>query len=127
MLWRLPYEWRDTTREVAMASPPVRVTTLKTYLKEETGLRVGDATATALQDLLVTLIGKVVVRAQAQAVDEDRSTLLARDIIAGFEGFLVDESPELLSSKALRHAINVMDVAALTELVQLVQADLDRP
>ena len=108
-----------------MPSPPVRSTTVKRFLQERTGLRVGQDATDLLTELLTTVADQVAEQAQQLAGADDRSTLMARDVQAGFEAFLKATGPALLSTDTIHVAIDGIDNEAFTELINLLRADLE--
>lgn len=107
-----------------MPSPPVRATTVKRFLKERTGMRVGTDAIDLLTELLTTAADQISDEAQQLALTDARSTLMARDIQAGFEAFLKKTGPALLSTDTIHTAIDGIGNEALTELINLLRADL---
>jgi len=108
-----------------MPAPPVRPTTVARFLKERTGLRVGVDATDLLTELLTTAADQVADQARQLAEADDRSTLMARDVQAGFEAFLRATGPALLSTGTIHAAIDGIDNEALTELINLLRTDLE--
>ena len=109
-----------------MAGEPVRTTTLRNYFKESTGLRVSAGASEKLVGLLTVQLEQIAQRSKELAMSEDRNTLLDRDIEGAFDGWLKDAGPTLLTSRALLTTINGMSNETLTEVIQLLQAQLNR-
>lgn len=109
-----------------MASSPVRTTTLHNYLKEATGLRVSADAAERITALLVAQIAQIARLSREQARDEERNTVLDRDIDQAFGAWLeaTAAAPGGLSSADLLAALDGLSNDALTELIQLLQAQL---
>ena len=108
-----------------MPAPPVRSTTVNRFLKERTGLRVGADATDLLTEILTTAAEQVADRAQQLATAESRSTLMARDVQAGFEAFLRTAGPALLSTDTIHAAIDGIDNEALTELINRLRDDVE--
>jgi len=108
-----------------MPAPPVRATTVKRFLKERTGMRVGADAIDLLTELLTTAADQVADQAQQLAAAEDRSTLMARDVQAGFEAFLLSTGPTLLAPGTIHAAIDGIDNEELTALINLLRSDLE--
>jgi histone H3/H4 len=106
-------------------SSPVKLTTLKKYLKSRTDLRVGDPAVESLLVLLHALIEFVADTAKALAEAEDRNTVKDRDLQAGFEAYLRDRGPELLSSTTIHSAITGIDNDTFTSLIAMLRSDLE--
>ena len=106
-------------------TPPVRPTTVTTFLKERTGLRVGEDAAALLARLLTAAAEKVADVAKELAAKEDRATLLDRDVQAGFEAFLGTAGPALIRPETLHAAIDGMDNDGFTQLINLLRADIE--
>lgn len=106
-------------------SSPVRLTTVKNFLKDRTGMRVGDATAEYFVQVLTTLTEQVADIAKELALEEARNTIMDRDLQTGFEAFLRTEGPGLFSPDTIRNAINGIDNEKLTQLITLLRDDLE--
>ncbi len=104
---------------------PVRHTTVKNFLKDETGMRVGDATTERLVQILTSMSERIANIAKEFALDEARNTLLVRDIQIGFEAFLRAEGPGLFSPDTIRDAIDGISNEKLTELINLLRSELE--
>ncbi len=109
-----------------MANEPVRTTTLKNYLREQTQMRVSADAADRLTKLVTTQLDQVAARAAEEAAADERNTLLDRDIEQAFDGWLKSAGPSLLSAEAMLTAINGLDNDALTALIQHLQAQLKK-
>jgi histone H3/H4 len=107
-----------------VSQSPIKTTSLKNYLKEQTGMRVGDDTAKHLVNLLTQAVEHITKHAQQQATQEERSTILERDLQGGFESFITHSGPTLASPAALLAAINQLDNQELTSLLQLLTQEL---
>lgn len=102
----------------------VRETAIRRFLKDETDMRVGSDAIDRLGQLLTDLAGQIARKAKAQAVAEDRNTLLARDLDVAFESFLHTTGPSLLNATTLHAAINKLDDPTFIELTNLLRADI---
>ena len=107
-----------------MPSPPVRPTTLQEFLKERTGMRVAEEAVTLLVELLTATVGKIATEAAQAAVEDERSTIMARDIQAAYDVFLRDSGLLLHSTAKLHTAIDGISNAGFKELFNLLRADI---
>ena len=105
--------------------PPVRTTTLKTFLKDRSQMRVSGESVDLLAGLLSTIAEKIAVVAAESAVEGDRSTIKAPDVQEGFEAFLGESGPPMLSPGTLHTAIDGVSNEVLTELINLLRADVE--
>ncbi len=106
-------------------SVPVRPGTVQTFLRDRTGMRVGDATTERLVQILTNMSERIADIAKEFALDEARNTLLVRDIQIGFEAFLRAEGPGLFSPDTIRDAIDGITNEKLTELINLLRSGLE--
>jgi len=111
-----------------VSSPPVRPTTIKTFLKERTGeLRISADAVDRLVELLTDAAEQIADAAGQLAIEEDRNTMMDRDVEAAFATFLQIEGPALLSPETLHTAIDGITNEAFIELLNLLRADLEAP
>ncbi len=108
-----------------MPSPPVRATTLKNFIKDRTGLRVGDGPVARLTDLITAVLEHIADTAKELVVDDDRSTLMERDVDVAYQSFLESRGPTLLSPTTIHTAIDGIANEDLTQLINLLRADLE--
>jgi len=105
-------------------SPPVRHTTVANFLKDRTELRVSEDATELLAALLTKAAERIADSAKQLAIDDERNTLLDRDIEAAYATFLQDEGPAFFSFAIIHTAIDGIDNDAFTELLGLLRADL---
>jgi len=108
-------------------APPIRTTTINTFLKERTELRISEDATDLLVALLTNAAEQIADAAKQLAVDDDRNTLMDRDIQSGFATFLQSEGPALLSPETIHTAIDGISNEAFTELLNRLRADLEEP
>lgn len=106
--------------------PPVRRTSVENFLKETTDLRVGADATDRLTSILTHLAEHIAGTAAATARAEDRGTILERDITHALEVFLSEEAPSLFSPATLHSAIDRVPNDGLTQLINLLRADLQQ-
>ena len=104
---------------------PIKKTSIKNFIKERTDLRVGDPAVAVLVELLTTAVGQIADIAKDLAVAEGRNTIKDRDLQAGFEAFLQERGPTLLSPDTIHTAIDGIENEAFTDLINLLRADLE--
>tara|TARA_B100001123_G_scaffold407858_1_gene500440 strand:- start:82 stop:411 length:330 start_codon:yes stop_codon:yes gene_type:complete len=107
-----------------MGSNPLRTTTLRSYLRETTELRVSADATERLAELVGVQLEQIAGRARELTLAAERNTLLDRDVEEAFDGWLKDAGPSLLSSAALLATLNGLSNEALTDLIQQLQAQL---
>lgn len=107
------------------APPPVRETTLKTFLKDRTDMRVAEDAIELMVELITIQCEDMASRAAHLATQDDRTTILPRDIQHALEGFLAESGPPMLSPDTIRGAINGISNEAFTELLQKLRADVE--
>ena len=115
-----------TTAKEELRSPmsdPVKTTTVKNYLKDTTGLRVGADAAETMAALLTEVAAQVASEAARLASADDRSTLKSRDLEAAFEAFLQSRGPSLLSPATIHAAIDGIDNDGLAGLIRLLRQE----
>ncbi len=105
--------------------PAVRPTTIRAFLKERTELRISEDATDVLLELLTLTAEQIADAAKQLAIEDDRNTLMDRDIQAAYATFLQSEGPALLAPETIHTAIDGITNQAFTELLNLVRADLE--
>ncbi len=108
------------------APPPIRETTARTFLRDRTELRVGDDAVELFVTHFTTMAEAVALSAAALAQNDERATVLERDIDAAFNEFL-RAGPQILSPDAIHTAIGAVSNQGLSQLIQFLRADLSPP
>lgn len=103
--------------------PPIRETTARTFLKDRTEMRVGDDAVELFVTHFTTMAEAIAARAAELAQEDDRVTVLERDIDAAFNEFL-QAGPQVLSPDAIHTAIAAVSNQGLGQLIQFLRADL---
>ncbi len=106
-------------------SPPVRETTIRNFLKDRTDMRVSEDAVDLMVSLLTTTSEAIAIRAAETATEEQRTTILDRDIQNAFEEFLGASGLTLLSPGTIHTAIDGITNEGLSQLIQSLRADLD--
>jgi len=106
--------------------PPIRETTARTFLKDRTEMRVGDAAVELFVTHFTTMAEAVALTAAELAQQDERTTVLERDVDAAFNEFL-QAGPQLLSPDAIHTTIGALSNQVLSQLIQLLRADLSPP
>jgi len=106
--------------------PPIRETTARTFLKDRTEMRVGEDAVAIFVTHFTTMAEAVATTAAQLATQDDRTTVLDRDIDAAFNAFL-QSGPEALSPDAIHTSIDAVSNQGLSQLIQLLRADLNPP
>ena len=106
--------------------PPIRETTARTFLKARTEMRVGDAAVELFVTHFTTMAEAVALTAAELAQQDERTTVLERDVDAAFNEFL-QAGPQLLSPDAIHTTIGALSNQVLSQLIQLLRADLSPP
>ncbi len=101
---------------------PVKLTTLKNYIKDKTELRLQTAAAQLLLEHLEVQLDQTVERAAVLVEMQERSTLQERDMQQAIsETWSVGgDSPQEVAE-----VVNTYEVSELSELVELVRHSLD--
>jgi len=107
------------------APPLIRATTALNFLRDRTGTRVGDDAVEIFITHFTTMGEAVAVRAAELATEDERTTVLDRDIDAAFNE-LVQSGP-VLEPDAIHTAIGAVSNQGLGQLIQLLRADLNSP
>ncbi len=89
-------------------------------------MRVGDDAVELFVTHFTTMAEAVAATAAQLAQDDDRTTVLERDIDAAFNDFL-QTGPQILSPDAMHTAIGAVSNQGLSQLIQLLRADLSPP
>ena len=97
----------------------------KRFLKEATGLRVGDEVSARFVELVQAVASSMVAQAQKHAEADDRNTLMERDLEASFENFLQEGAAGLSSPQTLHQAISDLSTEDFVQLTQLLRQDLE--
>ena len=105
------------------APPPIRETTARTFLKDRTKMRVGDDAVELFVTHFTTMAEAVALSAAELAQQDERTTVLERDVDAAFNEFL-RAGPQVLSPGAIHTAIGAVSNPGLSQLIQLLRADL---
>ena len=108
-------------------SPPVRETTIRNFLKDRTDMRVSEDAVDLMVSLLTTTSEAMAIRAAETATEEQRTTILDRDIQNAFEEFLGASGLALLSPDTIHTAIDGISNEGLSQLIQSLRADLEHP
>ena len=103
--------------------PPIRETTARAFLKDRTGLRVADDAVELFVTHFTTMAEAVAATAAELAEGDDRTTVLERDVDAAFNDFL-QSGPQALGPDAIHTAIGAVSNPGLSQLIQLLRADL---
>jgi len=106
-------------------SPPVRPTTITTFLEKRTDMRLSEDAVDLLVDLLTKAAEQIADAAKELALEDERSTLLDRDMQTAYASFLQSEGPSLLAPETIHTAIDGISNEAFTELLNLLRADLE--
>lgn len=104
--------------------PPVRETTIHSFLQDRSGVRVSEDATELLVGLLTTTCENVASRATQSAADDERSTILDRDIQQAWDALLGTSGASLLTSVAIHASIDAASNDGLGELIQLLRLDL---
>jgi len=104
--------------------PPVRETTIRNFLKDRTGMRVSEDAVELMVGLLTTTAENMASRAAQLAQDEQRTTIMDRDIQNAFDEFLGASGLTLLGPDTIHTAIDGISNESLGQLIQSLRADL---
>lgn len=107
--------------------PPVRETTIRNFLKDRTEMRVADDAVDLMVSLFTTTAEAMALRAAETATEEQRTTIMDRDIQNAFEEFLGASGLTLLSPDTIHTAINGISNENLSQLIQTLRTDLTTP
>ena len=103
--------------------PPIRETTARTFLKDRTSMRVGEDAVEAFVNHFTAVAEAVASRAAELAEEEERTTILERDVETAFREIeTVPRGPD-----AIHTAIDTVSNQGLSQLIQLLRADLATP
>ena len=97
----------------------IRETTAKDFLKELTDKRVGGDAVELFITHLTTMAEAVAIKADELTEQDERTTILDRDIDAAFNELV--QTGQVLDIQA---AINAVSNQDLSQLIQLLRADL---
>jgi len=100
----------------------IRETTAKNFLRELTDMRVSDDATELFIAYLTTMAEATAVRAGDIATEDERTTVLDRDIDTAFSELV--QAGQVLDIQAAINAISNQD---LSQLIQLLRADLNQP
>ena len=108
-------------------SGPLRVTTLKKYMKAQTGLRVDADAVEHLADQVNARVQRVVDRAAVLAEMEGRSTVLLRDVERAIEDVGRDRGASGLPERTPEEVFAIVegyDIEQLSALARQIEASL---
>ena len=104
--------------------PPVRETTIHTFIQDRSQMRVAEDATALLVSLLTTTAENVASRATKIASLDDRTTILARDIQSAWDALLGASGVSLLTPAAIHASIDAASNDGLGELIQLLRVGL---
>ncbi len=87
--------------------------------------RISEDATDVLVHLLTKAAEQIADAAKALAIEDDRNTLMDRDVQAAYATFLQIEGPALLAPETIYSAIDGITNEAFTELLNLVRADIE--
>ena len=110
-----------------MPEPPpvIRETTARNFLKDRTGLRIGENAVDLFVTHFTTMAEAVALRAAELVDEEERTTVLERDIDAAFNELL--QSGTQVGPDAIHTAIDTVSNQGLSQLIQLLRLGLATP
>ncbi len=107
-----------------MPEPPpvIRETTASNFLKDRTGMRVGEDAVDLFVTHFTTIAKAVADRAAELAKEEELATVLERHIDTAYNELL--QSGTQVGPDAIHTAIDAVSNQGLSQLIQLLRADL---
>lgn len=108
-----------------MSNEPIRLTPIWDFLRDQGSTQVRRTSAELLVSLLTQAAGRIAILAEETAVADDRNTIMPEDIQAGFDNWLTEVGPSLLSPEVMHDAISNIDDAGLADLIVMIEDDLE--
>ncbi len=106
--------------------PPIPESTARTFLKDRTDLRVAEDAVELFVSHFTAIAEAVATRAGNLATEEERTTMLERDVDTAFNEFL-QAGPQVIGPDAIHSAIDTISNQGMGQLIQLLRADLAPP
>lgn len=105
---------------------PVRTTPVGEFIRDRSGMRVGTDALELMVAKLTEATAQLTDLAKEAALEDNRSTIMERDVEAAFDLWLDAQARTLLSPAIMHQTIETISNDGLVELTRLLKGSLER-